>query len=81
MSRMSGGLTLLPLYALMVWTWATLPVPTVVQSSVAWKSVRILYLIKCDNGVTVSDTLWFSLYLQMIPLQLFESVSYLCSDV
>jgi len=45
LSRMSGGLTLLPLYALMMWTGATLPLPTVVQSSVAWKSVRILYLI------------------------------------
>lgn len=42
---MSGALTLLPLYALMVWRGETLPLPTVVQSSVAWKSLKILYLI------------------------------------
>jgi hypothetical protein len=42
---MSGGaITLLPMYPFIVWTGTTLPLPIVVQSTVAWISLRILYL-------------------------------------
>jgi len=61
---MSGGLTLLLLYALMVWTGATLPLPTVMQSSVEWKCVRILYLI--DSVIMSSHSFGYIMVL-IIP--------------
>jgi hypothetical protein len=62
---LTGGLTLLPLYALMVWTRATLYLPTVVQSSVAWESERILYLI---NSVIILSHSFRYIMVLIIPI-------------